>query len=154
MSAGDRGYQHRVEYAEFLDQVRLAGAPVPAEQAAQAVLGALGEHLPPGTAGYLAGSLPPQVAGWVARRPEDVRPDDTPPELLTHEIARRCGCPDEAAPDAIRAVLLAVYRAVPGGVMYKVRAYAPGGVSALLRDHAPERSDDRRRSGVAAGLAG
>ncbi len=99
---------------------------VPAWAALHGVLGTLGEVLPYGTAGYLAANLPEPVGAAVGRHfPVDGEVGPVSRAEFVGAVARRCGCPLEAAEPVIRAVTGAVAASVPLGVMVDVQQMLP-----------------------------
>lgn len=118
---------------EVVSRTAEAENAVPAWAAIRGVLGALGEALPSGTAGYLADNLPGAVGEAVGRHfPADDPVVHTSRAEFVAAVCDRCHCDPDTAEPVIRAVTAAVAVVVPSGVIADVRHVLPADLLDLV----------------------
>jgi uncharacterized protein (DUF2267 family) len=107
-----------------------------AEDAARAVLGALGERISRGDARALAAELPGDVRSWLLEAGvADAKPFDA--AEFVRRVAAREGVDPETAEQHVRAVFAALPRLVRRHEMSRLLAELSGDYPALLGDAAP-----------------
>jgi uncharacterized protein (DUF2267 family) len=118
---------------EVVSRTAEAENSIPAWAAIRGVLGALGEVLPSGTAGYLADNLPDAVGEAVGRHfPADDSVVHTNRAEFLAAVCDRCHCHPDAADAVTRAVTAAVAIVVPSGVIADVRHVLPADLLDLV----------------------